>query len=117
MEFNEALVSKLRERSERFEELTELIGSPEVLADGKRYPALLRERGSLESSAKMFDALEALRQQRAEAVAIIAEGGDEDLVALAQEERYWRLCAWRLTYAALSSGCSHIALIREALVM
>ena len=86
MEFNEALVSKLRERSERFEELTELIGSPEVLADGKRYPALLRERGSLESSAKMFVALEALRQQRAEAVAIIAEGGDEDLVALAQEE-------------------------------
>ena len=66
MEFNDALVSKLRERSERFEELTELIGSPEVLADAKRYPALLRERGSLEASAKMFEAVEALRQQRAE---------------------------------------------------
>ena len=40
MEFNDALVSKLRERSERFEELSELIGSPEVVADAKRYPAL-----------------------------------------------------------------------------
>jgi peptide chain release factor 1 len=86
MEFNDALVSKLRERSDRFAELTDLIASPEVLGDAKRYPALLRERGSLESSAKMFEAVEALRRQRAEAVVIIDEGGDEDLVALAQED-------------------------------
>ena len=86
MEFNDALVSKLRERSARFAELTELIASPEVLGDPRRYPALLRERGSLESSAKMFEDLEALRARREEAAAIIAEGGDEDLVALAQED-------------------------------
>ena len=86
MEFNDALVSKLRERSARFAELTELIASPEVLGDPKRYPALLRERGSLESSAKMFEDLEGLRALREEAAAIIAEGGDEDLLALAQED-------------------------------
>ncbi len=88
MEFNANLVSKLRERSERFAELTELIGSPEVAADPKRFPALLRERGSLENSARMFAELSALLERRQEAEELIDGGaaGDEELEALARED-------------------------------
>ena len=48
MEFHPDLVAKLRERAERYAELTEQLGDPEIASDPKRFPPLLRERGSLE---------------------------------------------------------------------
>ena len=86
MEFHPDLVSKLRERAERHAELTEQLGDPEIASDPKRFPALLRERGGLERSAQMFGRLEALVRQRKDAEEILADGGDEDLVALAEED-------------------------------
>ena len=86
MQFNSALTEKLRERSERFVELTEMISSPEIAGDPKRFPKLLRERGSLERSALMYSAVLELQERRKEAEEILSDGSDEELVALAEED-------------------------------
>jgi len=86
MHFPPRLVEKLRERAERHAELTRQLADPDVTADGRRTPAILRERGSLESTARLFGRLEHLLQRRAEAEEILAEGGDPELVELARED-------------------------------
>lgn len=80
-----ALVEKLRERAERFAELTEQLADPEIAGDSKRFPPLLRERGSLEASKMLFDRIEALDSRRAEAQELL-DSGDEEMAELAQEE-------------------------------
>jgi peptide chain release factor 1 len=86
MEFNPALVAKLRARAERHAELTAALGDPELAADPKRFPQVLRERGSLERSAAMYARFQELLARRAEAEAILADGGDAELVELANED-------------------------------
>ena len=87
MEFAPAIVEKLRLQARRFDELTDLLASPDAAADGKRYPALLRERGQLERAAELCRRLDALVQRRAEAERILAEPSpDPDLAELARED-------------------------------
>ncbi|MCP3915044.1 MAG: peptide chain release factor 1 [bacterium] len=86
MDFNPALVEKLRERAARFEELTEQLGDPELIADGKRYPKVLRERGSLEKSADMYAQVQQLIALRKESEEIVAAAEDDELVELAHAE-------------------------------
>ncbi len=86
MDFHPDLVAKLRERAERFAELTEQLSDPEVASDPKQFPTILRERGSLEQSVKMFEDLAALQARREEAEQILEDGDDEELVALARED-------------------------------
>ncbi len=86
MDFDPALVAQLKQRADRYEEITGLLGVPEVASDGKQLAGLLRERGALERAHQMFGELSALRLSRAEAEAIVDDGGDDELVALALEE-------------------------------
>jgi len=86
LEFDAALVAQLKQRADRFEEITGLLGDPEVAADGKQLAGLLRERGALERAHQMFGELCALRLARSEAESILAEGEDDELVDLAREE-------------------------------
>jgi len=86
MDFTPALVAKLRERADRFEELTQQSADPEIVADRRRYPALLREHGSLKSSAEMFGRVSDLMQRQAEAQEILADPEDAELVELARED-------------------------------
>ena len=87
MEFAPTIVEKLRVQAARFDEVTEMLGLPEVAADGKRMPGLLRERGLLERSAQLAQRLDELTKRREEAERIV-EGGDPDpdVVELAREE-------------------------------
>jgi peptide chain release factor 1 len=94
MQFAPAIVAKLRERAARYRELSELIGRPEVVADSRRYPDLLREQGQLAEVADLAERLEACTRRRAEAEAILAEEdselaelAEEDLLRLEEEER------------------------------
>ncbi len=86
MSFEPALVSALRERAERYDAITLELSNPEVAADGKRLPALLRERGTLEHAWKMYAELSQVEARRMEAESIVADGADPEFVALAQEE-------------------------------
>ncbi len=86
MRFDATLVAKLRARAARYDEITQLIGSPEVATDGRKLSELLRERGSLERSHVMCAELEALLARRDEAEAILADGSDAELGELARED-------------------------------
>jgi len=87
MQFAPALIEKLRSRARRFEELTDLLSTPEVASDGRRLPALLQERGSLQASADLARRLEEAVRRRSEAERILAEpGADLELAVLAREE-------------------------------
>ncbi|MDG1491067.1 MAG: peptide chain release factor 1 [Planctomycetota bacterium] len=86
MEFDAALVAQLKQRADRYVEITGLLGDPDVASDGKQLAGLLRERGALERAQQMFGELESLRLARVEAEAILAEGADAELAGLAREE-------------------------------
>jgi peptide chain release factor 1 len=84
MQFDSALVAKLTERATRFEELTDQLADP---ANAKQLPVLLRERGSLEKSVRMLEALRGLEARRSDAEEALADcGDDEELKALAEGE-------------------------------
>ena len=86
MEFHPDLLDKLRKRAERHAELTEQLADPEVASDPRKSLGLLRERGSLEQSSRMFLEVTTLIERRTEAEEIVAESDDEEFVALAQED-------------------------------
>jgi peptide chain release factor 1 len=78
-----ALLAKLREAKARYDELTALLSSQEVASDGKKLPAILKERGGLEKRATLLDQLEALDRRRGDARALLA---DPEMAALAKDE-------------------------------
>jgi peptide chain release factor 1 len=79
MEISPTIVRKLRERAERHKELTELLNDPEIASDPKRFPEILRERGSLDKSLAMFERLETLRTDEEEAQAMLEDDDPETL--------------------------------------
>ncbi len=87
MPFAPAIVQKLRAQAARHAELTEMLSSPEIVADTRRLPALLQERGALESLAELAARLDVLLARRTEAEAILAAPRpDPELAQLAREE-------------------------------
>ena len=71
---------------QRFEELTQEMGKPEVAADYGRLQALARERAALEERVTLYREFRDVERALQDARAIVAEGGDPDLIALAKEE-------------------------------
>jgi peptide chain release factor 1 len=87
MQFAPSIVAKLRAQAARQAELTEMLSSPEIVADTRRLPALLQERGALEQLAGLATRLDALLLRRREAESILAQSGpDAEFAALAREE-------------------------------
>jgi len=87
MAFAAVLVEKLRMQAARHSELTEMLSHPEVVADTRRLPALLQERGALEPMVELAARLELLQTRRREAEEILAaQRPDPELVELAREE-------------------------------
>ena len=70
----------------RFEKLTVEMGRPEVAADFNQLQALARERASLEEVVSLYRNYQQADRDLGEARAMVGEGGDADLVALAKEE-------------------------------
>ncbi len=70
----------------RFEELTAEMGRPEVATDHERLQSLARERAALEEIVALYRDYRELDRGLGDARAIVAEGGDPELVALAKEE-------------------------------
>jgi peptide chain release factor 1 len=59
---------------------------PDLVGDYERLQTLAREHSSLQDTVSMYREYRSLTKALEEARAIVAEGGDPDLVALAQEE-------------------------------
>ncbi|TDJ68042.1 MAG: peptide chain release factor 1 [Planctomycetota bacterium] len=85
MDFNTSLVNKLRERAERHRDLTERLNDPAVASDPKQFPEILRERGSLERSARMYARYTGLVGDEEEALAMLAEGSEGEERAYLEE--------------------------------
>ena len=80
------MLDKLGAIEARYEELGREMARPELVGDYERLQALAREHSSLEDTVSMYREYRGLTKALEEARAIVAEGGDPDLVALAQEE-------------------------------
>ena len=81
------LADELEAMDRRFTELEGLISDPAVMADQRRFPALLREHGRLQKIVSQWRELRAARAQMAEARDILAdESSDAELRELASQE-------------------------------
>jgi peptide chain release factor 1 len=80
------MFDKLAAIEARYEELGREMARPELVGDYERLQALAKEHASLEEIVSMYREHRRLSQALEEAQAIVAEGGDPDLVALAQDE-------------------------------
>jgi peptide chain release factor 1 len=77
---------KLEAIERRYHELEAEMARPEVAGDYDRLQALAREHASLQEVVGILNEYRSLRQSRDEARAILDDGSDTDLVALARDE-------------------------------
>lgn len=77
---------KLDDIEKRYEELAREMARPEVAADYDRLQALAKEHAALEEIVSLYRQQRQAQQALAEAEAIVREGGDPELVALARDE-------------------------------
>ena len=81
------IIKQLEETNRRFEELDRLMEDPEVISKDPRYPAYVRERGSLVKMVSLYRKYLGAQKKVAEARAIIEEKDqDRELVQMAREE-------------------------------
>jgi peptide chain release factor 1 len=81
------IIKQLEEMNRRFEELDRLMEDPEVISKDPRYPAYVRERGSLVKMVSLYRKYLGAQKKVAEARAIIEEKDqDRELVQMAREE-------------------------------
>jgi peptide chain release factor 1 len=83
MALADAILSKLREARVRYDALTEQLSSEQVMTDGRRVGAIMKERGSLEARVRLLRRVEELEQRRAESEHLLA---DSEMHALAKED-------------------------------
>jgi len=82
-----AVVAKLRERAERYEELTRQLSDPEVASDHRRSAEFLREQGLLTTVHALAARLESLEKRRNDARQLMEDGeAEKELRQLAREE-------------------------------
>ncbi len=87
MTLHPAVRTRLAERAARFDEITDLIGRPDVAASGRKLSTLLQERGALEPVHGLHARLAALDTRRAEAARILADpNADGEFAELARED-------------------------------
>ncbi len=82
---HKALVSRLDNLVERFEEITALLADPDVIADQTRFQRLSREYARLESLVKNVDAYHATGKALEEAQTLV-QGEDAEMAEMAREE-------------------------------
>ena len=81
-----SIFDKLDSIVERYHEIEDTMGRPEVAADYEQIQNLARERASLENLVQIAEKHQQLLQEQADLRALIEEGGDPDLVQMAREE-------------------------------
>ena len=80
------MLEKLEVVKQRFDELTDLIIQPDVIADQKRYIKLQKEYKELKRIVEKGNLYKQLLDAISEAEQIIADGSDAEMVALAKTE-------------------------------
>ena len=87
MQINDKLLKKLKEMFERNNELEKHLSDPEVIADGNRYTAYVKEHGRLSKFVSKYLQLDETLKRKEEASIIISENSDDkDLYEMARDE-------------------------------
>jgi peptide chain release factor 1 len=80
------LLPKLRSQERRYEELTEMMGRPEIVTDFQKVQTLAKERASLERAVNLFREYKRIEKEIAEAKALVTSGGDADMMTMVKDE-------------------------------
>ena len=80
------MIEKTVNLKKRFDELTDLISKPEIIADQKQWKKLVKERAGLEDIAAAHDQLEKLLKELDATRQTIKTETDPEIVELFKEE-------------------------------
>jgi peptide chain release factor 1 len=80
------MIQKLDQLEKRYQEIQSLASDPGVVRDQSRYRELMRESAGLEEVVEAYSTYKKLRREIEGNRALIEEGGDSELVAMAREE-------------------------------
>ncbi len=80
------MLEQLEKSEKRFEELTLLMASPEVLADPRQLQSLGKERAAIEDIVSKYGEYKATLKSIADTQAMLADGQDEEMAVMIKEE-------------------------------
>ena len=80
------MIEKTINIKKRFDELTDLIADPKIIADQKEWKKLVKERASIEEIAEAHDELEKLLKELADAQETLKTETDHEMIELFKEE-------------------------------
>lgn len=80
------MLEKLAEVEARFEELTSLLGDPQVISDRQRFTAISKEHAELEDLVKTYRELRKVESDLKNSRELLAESDDDELLELAKVE-------------------------------
>ena len=80
------MIEQLEKIEKRFDELTQQMASPEVLADPKQLQALAKERAGIEDLASKYADYKATVKSLADTQAMLDDGLDEEMAAMVKDE-------------------------------
>ena len=79
-------IEKLEGIRKKYDELTDLIVKPEIIADNKEWTKLVKERSEIEPVAETYDKLKAINKEIEELKVMASDDGDKELRELAEAE-------------------------------
>ena len=79
-------IEKLEGIRKKYDELTDLIVKPEIIADNKEWTKLVKERSEIEPVAETYDKLKAIEKEIEELQVMASDDGDKELRELAEAE-------------------------------
>jgi len=82
----EKLLPKLKAQERRYDELAEMMGRPDIVTDFQKVQGLAKERASLERAVTLYREYKRIEKEIAEAKAMVASGGDAEMLAMAKDE-------------------------------
>ena len=82
------MLDKTTKIKQRYDELTDLIVKPEIIADNNEWKKLVKERNGIEDIAIAHEKLEKLVKEKEQAEKVVAEEKDHDMKKLFEEELF-----------------------------
>ena len=81
------MFEKLEEVAARFDELTAMMGDPEIASDMKRFTEIAKERSRLEDTVVVYRQYSEVDSEIADLDELLEDDSDADMQAMAAEER------------------------------
>lgn len=80
------MIEKIKKIKEKYDELTQKIADPEIIADNKLWQKLVKERASIEEIAEIYEVAKKVEEQLEQATKAVKDEQDDEMIALYKEE-------------------------------